>query len=450
MPTLPREIMTVLTPFMQVFSRRVWDWAQILVIGAILAPGKRTVTSVLNVMGLKDEKQFQNYHRVLNRAVWSSFAVSKILLGMLVTVFTDQEEPVILGADETIERRWGPKIRARSIFRDAKRSSHNYPNFSPGLRWLSVMMLVPLPMIKRVWALPFLTVLAPSPKTNEANGKRHKTSVDWLGQMVVVVRRWLSGRRIVLVTDGGLTGVKLGWRCVRSGVILVTRMNWRGMLHAQPGPQPKGKPGPKPTKGERLPSLKTVLVSTETIWQRCQVAWYGEGKQEVEMATGTALWYTPRRAPLPIRWVLVRDPLGEQKPAAFMATDQTLSPIQIVEWYIMRWSVEVTFQESRVHLGLETQRQWSDLAIVRTTPALLGLFSLVTLFAHRITEKKSFPIRSTAWYRKPEPTFADAIALVRKHLWTNMEYVNSPVEMGIVIFPQSLLHGLVDTVCYAT
>jgi hypothetical protein len=450
MHTLPQEIMTILTPFMQVFSRRVWDWAQILVVGAILAPGKRTVTSVLQVMGLKDEKQYQNYHRVLNRARWSSFAVSKILLGMLVTMFIGHEEPVILGADETMERRWGPKIKARSIFRDAKRSSRYYPNFSPGLRWLSMMMLVPLPLIKRVWALPFLTILAPSRKTNEANGKRHKTSVDWLGQMVAVVRRWLPGRRIVLVTDGGLTGVKLGWRCVHSGVTLVTRMNWRGLLYAPAGPRPKGKRGPDAGKGERLPSLKAVLVSAETVWQRCQVAWYGEGNQEVEMATGTALWYTPGRTPLPIRWVLVRDPLGEQKPAVFMATDQTLCPVQIVEWYIMRWSVEVTFQESRVHLGLETQRQWSDLAIARTTPALLGLFSLVTLLAHRLTEKKSLPIRSAAWYLKPEPTFADAIALVRKYLWSNMKYVNCPVEMEIVVFPQSLLHGLVDTVCYAT
>ena len=168
------------------------------------------------------------------------------------------------------------------------------------------------------------------------------------------------------------------------------------------------------------------------------------------MATGTALWYTPGRKPLPIRWVIVRDPLGEQKPASFMATDQTLSPVQIVERYIMRWSVEVTFQESRVHLGVETQRQWSDLAIARTTPALLALFSFVTLLASRLAEKKSFPIRSTAWYLKHEPTFADAIAMVRKYLWTNMKLVNSPVDMGIVVFPQSFLNGLVDTVCYAT
>jgi len=450
MLSLPQEIMIVLTPFTQVFSQRVWDWAQILIVGAILAPGKRTVTSVLHVMGLKDEKQFQNYHRVLNRARWSSLAVSKILLRMLVKTFVNQEEPVIMGADDTIERRWGPQIQARSIFRDGKRSSHAYSNFSSGLRWLSMMMLVPLPWIMRVWALPFLTVLAPSRKTNEANGKRHKTSVDWLGQMVAVVRRWLPERCIILVTDGGLTGIKLGWKCVHRGVILVTRLTWRAVLYEPAGPRPKGKRGPKASKGKRLPTLKAIMVDPKTIWERCQVAWYGEGKQEVEIATGTALWYTPGRKPLPIRWVIVRDPLGKEKPALFMATDQTLSPEQIVAYYIMRWSVEVTFQESRAHLGVETQRQWSELAIERTTPVLLGLFSLVSLLAHRLAEKKPFPIRSTAWYQKSEPTFADAIALVRRHLWTNMKFVNSHVEEEIVVIKQSLLHGLVDTVCYVT
>lgn len=450
MHTLPQEIMTLFTPFMQVFSQRVWDWAQILVVGAILAPGKRTVTSVLHVMGLKDEKQYQNYHRVLNRARWSSLAVSKILLGLLVTAFTGQGEPVVLGADETLERRWGPKIKARSIFRDAKRSSHYYPNFSPGLRWLSMMILVPLPWIMRMWALPFLTVLAPSRQTNEANKKQHKTSIDWLGQMVAVVRRWLPDRRIILVTDGGLTGVKLGWRCTQHDITLVTRLTWRAVLYAPAEPRPKGKRGPHATKGQRLPSLEAVLVNPVTRWQRCQVAWYGEGKQEIEMATGTALWYTPSRAPLPIRWVIVRDPLGEEGPAAFMATDQAVSGIQIVQWYIMRWNVEVTFQESRAHLGLETQRQWSDLAIERTTPALLGLFSFVTLLANQLADRESFPVRSTAWYQKREPTFADAIALVRKYLWTNMKFVNPYADTEVVVFPQSLLHGLVDTVCYAT
>jgi hypothetical protein len=148
--------------------------------------------------------------------------------------------------------------------------------------------------------------------------------------------------------------------------------------------------------------------------------------------------------------VLVRDPLGEFDPAAFFATDQAAAPLRILAWFIMRWNVEVTFEEARAHLGVETQRQWSDLAITRTTPALLGLFSLVTLLAHLLTQNKPFPVRSAAWYAKTEPTFSDAIALVRRHLWTRTKFTNSPTNTGFVEIPTSVLHGLVDSLCYAT
>ena len=253
MLTLPPTIMTVLMPFTQAFSTRTWDWAQVLLIGAILAPGKRTVTAALRVLGLKDDKQYQNYHRVLNRAKWSGLQVSQILSGILVTTFVSVGIPIVLGADETLERRRGTKIKAKGIFRDAVRSSHKYTNYSSGLRWVSMMLLVSVPWSDRVWALPFLTVLAPSPKTNEANGHRHKTRIDWVGQMVGVVRRWLRQRELVLVVDGGMAAVKLGLRCAGyvQPVTLVTRLRLDAVLHRPPGPQPKSKRGPKPKKGAR-------------------------------------------------------------------------------------------------------------------------------------------------------------------------------------------------------
>jgi hypothetical protein len=452
MPILPPEIIQAIRPFTQVFSERVWDWAQVLLIGAILAPGKRTVTSALRVMGLKNEKQYQNYHRVLNRAKWSSLQASRILLGVLVPVLVAAGVPVVVAADETLERRWGPKIKEKGIFRDAVRSSKRYTVYSSGLRWVSMMLLVPVPWSQRVWALPFLTVLAPGEKTNVANGKRHKTSIDWIGQMIGAVRRWLPEKMLVLVTDGGLTAVKLGLRCARyaNPVTYVSRLRLDAVLHDPPGPQPRGKRGPKPKKGKRQPSLKTVLLDPSTQWTKCEIDWYGGKRRIIEIATGVALWYTPGYDPLPIRWVLVRDPLGELDPVAFFATDQSATPLQILAWFIMRWNVEVTFEEARAHLGVETQRQWSDLAITRTTPALLGLFSLVTVLAHRLTEDKPFPARSAAWYTKVEPTFSDAIALVRRHLWTRTKFTNSPSDTGFVEIPASVLHGLVDSLCYAT
>jgi hypothetical protein len=452
MLTLPKEIITVIQPFAQVFSDRVWMWARELLIGAILAPGKRTVTAVLHVLGLKDERQYQNYHRVLNRAKWSGLIVSQILLGMIVATFIGAGVPVVIGADETLERRWGPKIKAKGIFRDAVRSSRKYTVYSSGLRWISMMAIVKLPWSQRAWALPFLTVLAPGKKTNEKNGRRHKTSIDWIGQMINVVRRWLPERALTLVTDGGLSAIKLGLRCARYGnpVTYVSRLRLDAALYAPPGPQPPSKRGPKPKKGARLPSLKQILVDPKTQWTVLQLDWYGGQQRSVEIVSETALWYTPGYDPLPIRWVLVRDPLGALEPCAFFATDQAVSAAQILTWFILRWNVEVTFEEARTHLGLETQRQWSDLAIARTTPALLGLFSLIVILAQHLTREQPLPVRATAWYVKTEPTFADAIALVRRYVWTHTQFTNSSPHTGLVEIPASMLTGLIDAVCYVT
>ena len=180
------------------------------------------------------------------------------------------------------------------------------------------------------------------------------------------------------------------------------------------------------------------------------MGWYQQETRLLDLATGTALWATPHRAPLPIRWLLVRDPLGRLPPSAFLSTDLSLTPAAILTTYIRRWSVEVTFQEVRTHLGVETQRQWSDLAILRTTPALLGLFSLVTLLAQRLTRDAPFPKRHTAWYHKPEPTFSDALALVRRYLWSNLQTVESRPTTRLITLPSRWLHGLLDATCYST
>ncbi len=448
---LPPEIMRVLRPFAQAFSERIWDWVQVLIVGAILAPGKRTVAAILRVMGLSDERQFQNYHRVLNRATWSGLRLSQILLGLLLAAFLAAGAPLIIAADETLERRKGRKIKQKGVFRDAVRSSKTRTVTSFGLRWVSMMLLVPVPWSQRVWALPFLTVLAPSEQTNLAYGKRHKTSIDWLGQMIAVVRRWVPARPIVLVVDGGLAAVKLGLRCARLAVPVtyVSRLRLDAVLHDPPPAPVAGKRGPKPKKGKRQPSLKARVQAPTTVWETATVAWYGGVARRVEVASGTALWYTPGEAPLPLRWVLVRDALGTFAPQAFFATDLGTTAVQIVEWFVLRWSEEVTFEEARAHLGIETQRQWSERAIERTTPILLGMFSLVTLLAHRLTEHGRLPVRTAAWYTKTEATFADALALVRQHLWSSMQCTNSAAKSGVVPIPKAVLHGLVDTLCYA-
>ena len=202
MLTLPTRIIHVVRHFETALSERVWEWAKVLLIGAILAPGERTVAAILRVMGCSDEKHFQNYHRVLNRAKWSSRELSRRLLVLLVRLFVPGNEPVIIGIDETIERRRGRKIAARGVYRDPVRSSKEFFVKTNGLRWISLLLLTPIPWAQRVWALPFLTVLAPSERYHEEHNMRHKTITDWAWQMLLQVARWMPGRSLVIVADG--------------------------------------------------------------------------------------------------------------------------------------------------------------------------------------------------------------------------------------------------------
>src|SRR5436305_2989762 len=225
MLTLPKGIIHVLRHFEAVFSNRVWDWAKVLVIGAILAPGERTVAAILRVMGLQNEKHFQNYHRVLNRANWSSRGVSRLLLLLLVQLFVPATAPVVVGIDETVERRRGSKIATRGIYRDPVRSSKEFFVKTSGLRWISMMLLTPIPWAGRVWALPFLTVLAPSQRYHEQRGKKHKTITDWAQQMIRQVHRWLPDRALVIVADGSYAVLEFLAKVVRLPLVtIVTRM----------------------------------------------------------------------------------------------------------------------------------------------------------------------------------------------------------------------------------
>jgi hypothetical protein len=451
MLTLPKEFASLMITFAPLFTKRVWHHVQVLMVGAILAPGQRTVTAALRVMGLAHAKSFQQYHRVLNRAVWSGLAGARLLLLRLVPILAPAG-PLVVGLDDTLERRRGAKIRAKGIYRDPVRSSHSHVVKASGLRWLSLMLLVPIPWAKRVWALPFLTVLAPSERYHQGRGRRHKKLTDWAQQMLLVVRRWVPERALVVVTDSGFAVITLLWymRQLRNPIAWITRLRLDAALY-EPSPPRKPRQNGRPrVKGQRLPTLAQVLANPATPWATATVrGWYGERERVVQLVSATAVWYHSGMPPLPIRWVLVRDPQEEFEPQALLCTDLTVEPMQILEWFVLRWCLEVTWQEARAHLGMETQRQWNELAIARATPALLGLFSLVTLLAGQLAQEQALPVRQAVWYRKPQPTFADAIAVVRQHLWTSAHFYMSPMKADMVEIPGSLWKRLTETLCYA-
>jgi DDE superfamily endonuclease len=442
MPPLPEAIILVLAPFAPLFSHRVWLHAQVLLWGALLAPRARTVTAALRVMGLAAERHFTNYHRVLNRATWSARQGSRILLGLLITLLVPTGATIVFGADDTVERRSGRKIAAKGCYRDAVRSTKKHVIRCFGLKWVSMMLLVPVPWSQRGWALPFLTALCwPAKKRGQ---RRHKTSIDWVRQMMRQVRRWLPGRRLVLVVDGGFAAVSLALACVKQQVVMVSRLRWDAALYHPPGSQPPGKRGPKPLKGKRHRSLQAWASRSDTPWESVEVNWYGGQRKTLWVFSRTALWYTPGLPPVPIRYVLVCDPEGKLRMEAFFCTDLEATAVQILQWVVMRWSVEVTFEEARTHLGVETQRQWSGQAIARTTPVLLGLFSLVTVLALRLSPGGQIPVPVTAWYRKAEPTFADCLTLVRRHLWRARYFVNSAADSEFVQFPWEAVNLLIN------
>lgn len=375
---LPSELTSLIVAFAPLFSKPIWQHVQALLVGAILAPGKRTVTSALRVCGLSQEQHFQTYHRVLNRARWSSLRASRILLSLLIKNFAPTGA-LVFALDDTIERRRGERIAAKGIYRDPVRSSHSHFVKASGLRWLCLMLPVPIPWIERVWALPILTCLCSSERYYEGRRRPHKKLTEWARQMLQQVKRWLPEREMVVVADSSFAALEL-LAAVRREIMVITRLRLDAALD-EPAPVRRPRQNGRPRlKGARLPTLATALKSKQTAWTQHTVAeWYGATARVVGIASGVAVWYHTGKPPVPVRWVLVRDPLEKFKPQALLSTNLKSDPVEMLEYFVRRWQVEVTFEEARAQLGMETQRQWSDKAIARTTPAVLALFSIVTL-----------------------------------------------------------------------
>ncbi len=447
---LPPTIAALLASFAPLFSRRVWAHAQVLVAGAILAPAQRTVAAALRAMGLAQAPQFHRYRRVLRHARWSGLAAGRVLLGLLVAAFAP-DGPLVFGIDETLERRRGKRIAAKGIDRDAVRSSRAHCAKASGRRRACPMLPVPIPWAGRTGALPVPTALAPSERYDRAHGRRHKALTDWARQLRRVVRRRWPDRAIVGVADSGDAALAFLAACAswRRPVTVVTRLRLdAARYNPAPSRRPRQHGRPRLT-GARLPTRAAVAADATTVWARVTVAHgYGAGAREVEVVTDTAVWYHTGRPPVPLRRVLIRDPQGTFAPQALHCTDQTATPARILGRFVQRWQLAVTLEEARRHRGIETQRQWSAAAIRRTTPALLGLSALVTLLAHERMPEPRCATRQAAWYHQERPTFADALALVRRERWRHASFPTATGGDAIITIPRELLARLTDALCY--
>jgi hypothetical protein len=443
MPTLPAELLPLIVEFQPLFSKSVWNNAQSLLLGAILAVGKRTVIACLRVMGKSEDKHFQNYHRVRNRARWLALEASRRLLRLLVVAFAPSGD-MVFGLDDTIERRRGARSKAKGVYRDPVRSSHSHFVKASGLRWLSCMLLQTVPWAGAVWGLPFLTVLCPSERYYAEKQRRHQKLTERAWQVIALVARWLPERTLVFVADSSFATFELLDRVSRlKNVSLITRLRLDAQLYDFAPTRHPGQMGRPRIKGARRPSPQQRLTDPKKKWEKVEIDdWYGRGKRWVEVYSETCLWGTTGNPHVLIRWVIVRDALGEFDPQAFLWIELEHTPKEILTWFVRRWRMELTFAESRAHLGIETQRQWSDLAIARSTPILFGQFSLVSLMANALIKEETKVVRTAAWYAKEQPTFNDALALIRRCLWSNSHFQTSQLKAGMIKNPALVIRAL--------
>jgi DDE superfamily endonuclease len=359
---------------------------------------------------------------------------------VLIKTF-DVGGPLVFGIDETIERRRGDKITAKGIYRDGVRSSKSHFVKASGLRWISVMWLTRIPFAQRIWALPFLTALAPSERYYQERGRKTKAITDWARHLVYQVRRWLPKRALIFVADSSYAALDLLHDCqtLPSPVTVITRLRLDAALY-EPAPPYSGKGCPR-KKGKRLPTPQQLIDDPDTAWIRLPFVWYNHPVRDIEISTHHAVWFHNGQPPVPIRFILMRDVQGKFDPQALLSTDLTLDPFDILVFFKRRWQIQPTFRHLREHLGMQTQRQWSDKAIACTTP---------TLMAHALLTRHDLTTRSAAWYSKPLPTFSDALALVRSTLWTHLTFQMSADDADMLKVPRALLERFNDLLAYAT
>ena len=420
---IPTGFQRTISCFSFAFRKDVWHKVKILLVGAIICPGSRTVCNVLRSVGLRWERNFPKFHRVLSQDKWSAFQLSNVLFRLVVNTFIPEGEPIVLGIDDTIERRWGRKIKKRGIYRDPVRSSKSHFVKCSGLRWLSLMVLTPMPWLEAgvYWALPVLTVLCPSERFYTKQGKQVKKLTTFANQIISWLGRISNKlqRSIYLTGDGSFATLELFMNAQQCGIGMIARMKFNARLYRLPPKNyPTNKRGPKPPVGKKLLSMEKRLTDKRIKWKSVTFPeWYGNRNKKMLITSGVAIWRKSNTELVKVKWILLKDPEGNLEPVLLACSDFEVSTENMVCSFVRRWRVEVTFAEVRRHLGVETQRQWSDLAIERTTPCLMALFSIVCLLANSLNNSQTIVPNHTAWYKKKGVTFSDVLAAVRLEIF---------------------------------
>jgi hypothetical protein len=449
MLSVPKAAEPLVRAFSVAFTRPTFQRVPVLILGAILALRRRTVTAMLRAVGPLAKGHWSDFHRVLCCRVWSTWPLGKILAAMILELIP-VDRPVVVPVDDTAVQHKGKKVYGKGRHHDAIRSTHSHVVWIWGHKWVTLAINVQFPFASRPWALPVLCALYRPQELNVKEGRRrHKTPIRLAMQLLAVLIHWFPRRTFIALGDGGYASHELASFCWRhrQHVTLVSRFHPQANLYAPP-PQHKPKTGRPRLKGRKL-AAPSAVVKRSGRKRFTAVNWYGGKTREVELISGGGHWYKGGAGLVPVRWVFVHDATGTHRDEYFYSTDPTLPAERIVSLYTGRWSIEVTFQEVRAHLGLATPRNFSAKSVLRTAPCLLGLFSVVSLIFARHVRGRTPKLPGSPWYVKAEITFSDAITTVRRLCWARV-LKQSPRPAGVIKLPSRLRRTLLDHLSLAT
>jgi hypothetical protein len=431
----------VLALFTPAFSQPTFARAQLLAVAAILTTGRRTISNLLRTLGHLAAGAPSSYHRVLSEARFSGLRLACLLTRFLLRRFWPAGVITLVG-DDTVSAHPGRKVYGKARHRDPVRSSHSYTAWRWGHKWVVLAVLVRLPFAHRPWALPVLVALYRSKQDNQKRRRPHKTPAELMQVLLRLMLRWFPDRSFRFAGDAGFGSHDMAEFAhrTRGRLHLISKFHPKANLYQAPpevvGKRPNGRPR---KKGAKLPSPQQVVAQSPR--SRHDVAWYGGGRRDVEVVSGTGHWYKGGSGLVEVLWVYVRDLSGTHRDEYFYSTDLTLTPAEVIEHYAQRWNIETTFAEMRAYLGLETTRGRCERTVLRAEPCLFGLYSVVALLYEQLpAEAQEGP--GVDWDGKATVTFSDAITAVRRWLWTNWAFATAGHESSFAKLPEPLRRTL--------
>ena len=447
MLVIPSFAQPLLGQFAPVFLQPTYQRFLVLLVAATLTTGRRTVSNLLrSVPGLAPGDP-SSYHRVFSKRRWSALRLARLLAKFILDHCVG-DGPVFLAGDDTVDEHRGAKVHGKGCHRDPVRSTHSFTAYRWGHKWVVLTILVQFPFATRAWALPVLVALyrcadkaKAETKRKKANDKakvkakrrahrkalastrRHKTPSELMRQLLAVLIHWFPDRQFVVAGDGGYgthASAKFAHRH-RRHLSLVSLFYPDANLY-DPPPVVVGKRNGRPRKkGAKRPAPEAVVAATPER-TALEVSWYGGGRREVDVVSGTGQWHKSGAGLVPVLWVFVRDRTGTHRDSYLFTTDLAQAVPQVIETYTGRWSIETTFQELRAYLGLETTRGWKQRTVLRAAPCLFGLYSVVALLYAALPADTAHP-GAVAYRGKTEVAFSDAITAVRRQLWLEGVFV---------------------------